>query len=83
MVEAFVLVRVQPRRADETANVMKNVKEEILKIQGVKEIKGVFGRYDFVVIADVKTIPELGSLVTDRIRSIRGVVETETLVVGF
>jgi hypothetical protein len=45
LVEAFILVRVRPASLDEASNVMKNVKEAIAKIRGVKEIKGVFGRY--------------------------------------
>jgi DNA-binding Lrp family transcriptional regulator len=83
MVEAFVLVRVNPARLDEASNVMKNVKETIAKIKGVKEIKGVFGRYDFVARAEVETAEQLGTLVTSAIRNIKGVAETETLVVGF
>lgn len=83
MVEAFVLVRVQPMRLDESSSVMETVKERIAKMKGIKEIKGVFGRYDFVAIVDVRTTEELGTLVTDTIRNIKGVAETETLVVGF
>ena len=83
MVEAFVLVRVRPARPDEASNVMKTLKETIAKVRGVKEIKGVFGRYDFVATAEVGTAEELGTLVTDTIRNIKGVAETETLVVGF
>jgi DNA-binding Lrp family transcriptional regulator len=83
MIEAFVLVRVQPVRLDEASNVMKTVKEEIAKVEGVKEIKGVFGRYDFVAIVGLRTSQELGTLVTNTIRNIKGVAETETLVVGF
>ena len=83
LVEAFVLVRVRPARPDEASNVMKTVKETIAKVRGVKEIKGVFGRYDFVATAEVGTAEELGALVTDAIRNIKGVAETETLVVGF
>jgi DNA-binding Lrp family transcriptional regulator len=62
---------------------MKNVKETIAKIRGVKEIKGVFGRYDFVATAEVGTAEQLGTLVTGTIRNIKAVAETETLVVGF
>jgi DNA-binding Lrp family transcriptional regulator len=83
MVEAFVLVRVNPARLDEAPNIMKTVKETIAKIKGVKEIKGVFGRYDFVAIVEVGTAEELGMLVTGTIRGIKGVAETETLVAGF
>jgi DNA-binding Lrp family transcriptional regulator len=80
MVEALILVRVG---SSETMNFMKAVKEEICKVQGVKEIYGVFGRYDFVVKVETKTLEELGNLVTDCIRDIKGVLTTETLVIGF
>jgi anthranilate phosphoribosyltransferase len=80
VVEAFVLVRVG---SSEALNFMKTVKEEISKIRGVKEIFGVFGRYDFVVKVETRTLEELGNLVTDKIRGISGVVTTETLVIGF
>jgi DNA-binding Lrp family transcriptional regulator len=83
MVEAFVLVRVQPVRLYEASDVMKTLKEEIAKVEGVKEIKGVFGRYDFVAIVEAKGLQELGALVTNTIRNIKGVAETETLIVGF
>jgi len=80
MVKALVLVRVG---SSETLNLMKTVKEEICKVKGVKEVYGVFGRYDFAVIVETKTTEELGNLVTDCIRGINGVVYTETLVIGF
>ena len=80
MVEALVLVRTG---SSETLNLMKTVKEEICKVKGVKEVYGVFGRYDFAVKVQTKTTEELGNLVTDCIRGIHGVVYTETLVIGF
>ena len=86
MIEAFVLIRVQPFRSDEASIVMASLKREIQKVEGVKETKGVFGRYDFVAIVEAKTSQDLGVLVTNIIKSVRRVaetVETETLVVGF
>jgi len=80
MVEALVLIRVG---SSEALNFMKTIKEEIRKVAGVKEIYGVFGRYDFVIRVETKTLEELGNLVTDCIRSIKGVLTTETLVMGF
>ncbi|MEM3618549.1 MAG: Lrp/AsnC ligand binding domain-containing protein [Candidatus Bathyarchaeia archaeon] len=75
-----MLVRVG---SSEALNFMKTVKEEVRKIEGVKEIFGVFGRYDFVVRVETRTLEELGNLVTDKIRGINGVLTTETLVIGF
>ena len=83
MVEVLVFIRVRPARLDEASNVMETVNETIAKVRGVKEIKGVFGRHDFVATTEVGTPEELGILVTDTIRNIKGVAETETLVVGF
>ncbi len=83
MIEAFVLVRVNPMRLDEASNFMETVKSEIAKVKGVKIVKGVFGRYDFVATVEAETPSELGILVTNTIRNIKGVAETETLVVGF
>jgi anthranilate phosphoribosyltransferase len=53
------------------------------KIKGVKEIYGVFGRYDFVVKVETKTLEDLGDIVADCIRGTPGVLATETLVIGF
>jgi DNA-binding Lrp family transcriptional regulator len=80
MVEALILVRVG---SGETANFMKTVKEQLCKIKGVKEVYGVFGRYDFVARVETKTLGDLGNIVTDSIRGISGVLATETLVIGF
>jgi DNA-binding Lrp family transcriptional regulator len=62
---------------------MKTVKEQLCKIKGVKEVYGVFGRYDFVARVETKTLGDLGNIVTDSIRGINGVLATETLVIGF
>jgi len=78
--QAFVLVRVG---SSETLNFVKTVKEELCRVEGVKEIYGVFGRYDFVVRVETKGLEDLSKLVTDCIRGIKGVISTETLVIGF
>lgn len=78
--EAFILVRVG---SSDCMNFIKTVKEQLIKTKCVKEVQGVFGRYDFVVRVETKTSEELGNVVTDLIRGIEGVQTTETLVIGF
>lgn len=80
MVEAFVLIRIG---SSETLNLAKTIREEICGMKGVKDVCGVFGRYDFVIRVETKNLEDLGNLVTDRIRGIKGVLTTETLVIGF
>jgi DNA-binding Lrp family transcriptional regulator len=80
MVDALILVRVG---SSETMNFMKTVKELLCSVKGVKDVYGVFGRWDFVVRVEVNTLEELGNLVTDCIRGIKGVAGTETLLIGF
>jgi DNA-binding Lrp family transcriptional regulator len=80
MVQAFVLVRLG---SSEALNFMKSVKEKLCAVKGVKEVYGVFGRVDFVIRVETKTLQDLGNLITDCIRGIEGVQTTETLVIGF
>jgi len=82
MVEAFVLVRVEAAKIDEFLNLMKVIKGAICKTVGIMEIKGVFGRYDFVIRIKAKTVQDLSNLIMDCIRTSHGVAETETLLVG-
>lgn len=78
--EAFILVKIG---SGEYLNFAKDVKDKIGKIKEVKEVLGVFGQYDLVVRVEVGTLEELSKVITDKIRGIRGVMTTETLIVGF
>jgi len=77
MVMAFVLIRVG---AGEHLSFMKSVKEEIAKIKGVKKVYEVFGRYDLVALLEARTLEELSSTITDKIRAVEGVQSTESLI---
>jgi len=77
--EAFVLIRVG---TGEELNFARTVKEQISRIRGVKEVYGVFGRYDLIARVEAKTLEDLSNLVTDKIRGIKGVLTTESLVIG-
>jgi len=47
---------------------------------GILGINLVFGHWDAVAVAEARNVYELSKLVTDQIRGIQGVQETETLV---
>lgn len=83
MIEAFVLVSVKEDASRPDLDFMNNVKKEIVKLKGVKEVNGVFGLYDFVVRVETETPEEMGILVTQTMRIIKGVTRTETMIIGF
>lgn len=77
MVMAFVLIRVG---TGEHMSFEKLVKEKIEKIEGVKKVYRVFGRYDLVAHVETPTLGALSS-VTDKTRAIEGVLSTESLII--
>jgi len=83
LIEAFVLVSVKEDASRPDLDFMNNVKKEIVKLKGVKEVNGVFGLYDFVVRVETETPEEMGILVTQTMRIIKGVTRTETMIIGF
>lgn len=69
---AFVLVK---SRIGHEMEVMNN----ILKINGVKEVMGTYGQYDILVKVQVPSGKEIERVITKEIRSIPNVVATTTL----
>jgi len=58
-----------------------DVMNEILKIDGVKEVMGTYGVYDIFVKVQVATRKEIEELITKKIRKINNVISTTTLSV--
>ncbi len=71
---AFVLVKSKMGHEMEVMN-------EILKIDGVKEVMGTYGQYDIFVKVHVTTRSEIERIITKEIRTIKNVVSTTTLPV--
>ncbi len=57
------------------------MKEELVKIPGVKEAYPVYGVYDLIVKVEVDTDDELKEMVTYKIRGLDKVRSTLTMVV--
>lgn len=58
----------------------KEALDEIKALEGVKEIKAVFGRWDAVATIEASDINALALLVVGKIRTISGVATTDTLI---
>ncbi|MDE1840591.1 MAG: Lrp/AsnC ligand binding domain-containing protein [Thaumarchaeota archaeon] len=71
---AFVLVKSKMGHEMDVLN-------EILKIDGVKEVTGTYGQYDIFVKVHVSTREQIEKIITKDIRQIRNVVSTTTLPV--
>lgn len=75
MITAFVLLSVESDQVNEVADALAS-------LDGVAEVHSVAGRWDLVAVLRVRTNEKLASLVTERIRSVRGITASETLI-GF
>jgi DNA-binding Lrp family transcriptional regulator len=58
-----------------------DVMNNILKIDGVKEVLGTYGQYDIFVKVQVPTRSEIELIITKKIRRVSNVLSTTTLSV--
>jgi DNA-binding Lrp family transcriptional regulator len=77
MIRAYVMVKVG---AGEHLGVEKTAKEKLMKMAGAVKVDSIFGRFDIIAELEVEGPRELGQIVTDKIKSIPGVISTETFV---
>ncbi len=75
MITAYVLVEGAPGKN------VKNVRDQIRGLAGVKSAELVTGPYDIVVQIQGKDINELSKVVTDKMLSVKGVGKTITLMI--
>ena len=73
MVTGLVLVKIVPGKEKQVLARLKNIKE-------VVHMSAVFGRWDLVLDMETHDLQQLSKVVVDEIRSIPGVLSTETLV---
>jgi Lrp/AsnC family leucine-responsive transcriptional regulator len=58
----------------------RNLAEEVSKIQGVYEVAVISGEWDILVKVRAGSVEEIGKLVVDRLRAMKGIEKTETCV---
>jgi len=73
MPRAYILVNTEP-------DVEEEFIEEVMKLEGVIEVASVYGRYDFVIIVESETMEKVKDIITWKIRRIRSVKSTITLI---
>jgi DNA-binding Lrp family transcriptional regulator len=56
-----------------------NVRDELSKIRGIRELFHLFGEYDFIAIIETEGLKPLNDIV-DNIRNIPGVASTRTII---
>ena len=71
---AYVLVKAKMGHEVDVMN-------DILKIDGVKEVLGTYGQYDIFVKVQVPTRNEIELIITKKIRRVSNVLSTTTLSV--
>ena len=73
MVTAIVLIKAETSRIPDLAN-------QIAEMPGVSEVFSVAGRHDLVAIVRVSENEDLADVISDKMRHLDGIVETETMI---
>jgi len=68
----FILIKAAPALEHEVYN-------KLLKIREIIELQPLFGEYDLIVKIEAENFEELGEIIINNIRSIKGVIDTKTL----
>jgi len=55
------------------------VYNKLLKVPEIIELHPLFGEYDLIAKIEAEDFEKLGEIVSDKIRSIKGVIDTKTL----
>jgi len=68
----FVLIKTAPALEHE-------VYMKLLKVKEIIELQPLFGEYDLISKIESETFEKLGEIVINKIRSVKGVIDTKTL----
>ncbi len=73
MITALVLLTVAPDK-------VTTVAEQLADMPGITEVYSIAGRFDLAVIIRVKENDQLATIVSDKIRQVKGIQTSETLI---
>jgi len=68
----FVLINAAPAFEHEVYN-------KLSKVPQILELHPLFGEYDLIAKIEAEDFEKLGKIVIDKIKSIKGVIDTKTL----
>ena len=73
MVTAIVLINCEREH-------INDVSQQLLSFKGITEVFSVAGQYDLVAILRVQTNEQIAELVTESLRGVAGIANTQTLM---
>ncbi|KYK32236.1 MAG: AsnC family transcriptional regulator [Thermoplasmatales archaeon SG8-52-3] len=73
MATGFALLSISPLHEKEVFNALNSINE-------ISEVHPLFGEYDILVKINCTDIDEIGDVVIKKIRSLKGIVDTKTLI---
>lgn len=73
MVTSIILLNVERTRINEVA-------AALVEFEEISEAYSVSGKYDLVAIVRVRTNEDLSTLVTEKLRGVKGILSTETML---
>lgn len=72
-VSAVVLIKAETALINELA-------QQLAELPGVAEVFSVAGQYDLVALVRVRENDELAEVISERMRKLRGILVTETMI---
>lgn len=71
MVQAYILIQTEVGKAREVATAIREV-------PGVVRVDAVTGPYDVVVLAEARSVDELGKMIVSRVQLVQSITRTLT-----
>jgi len=75
MVTAYIMMKMQVGMDDQVVT-------ELKKLEQIKEANATYGSYDLVIKVHFRTIEDLDMFIFEKIRRIKGITETSSMIVA-
>ena len=75
MVSAYIMMKMQVGMDDQVIAEIKGMKQ-------IEEANATYGAYDLVIKVNFKTIEDLDRFIFEKMRKVKGVTETSSMIVA-